>query len=399
MHRIFYCASGPGDLIESHRRWTIKEHNPTEVAITFSGQIQDFCHQIGAKSYFVSTHPRVETVEDGDFVMEHRPKRPRSGLRFHLEEIRYGLGLLRTARKFGADTALIDSGSTHHFVLTLFKWCGIKVIPILHNTLWPTNYPPVKPMPRLVLWLDRFFWNRVPHAVLAVSPECERQVDQVRSTRHYPILQVRAQFLHEYFAQIAPAPDHTKRPFTVMFIGRVERIKGVFDILEIAKQIEAESPGLVRWEICGRGSDLDELRKRHLQMGLEHILTLHGWTSLEELLEVYRRSHASIVPTRSDFCEGLAMTAAEAILAGRPLITNPVVPALELLRPASVEGKTNDAPSHAAAVKRLASDSTLYARLRDACPALAAQFYDRRNGLTAVLHQALGTQPASARSI
>jgi hypothetical protein len=79
------------------------------------------------------------------------------------------------------------------------------------------------------------------------------------------------------------------------------------------------------------------------------------------------------------------MTAAEAILAGRPLITNPVVPALEILRPACVAARTNDVDSHVEAVLKLISDREYYESLRRACPELGETFYDREQGLGAVL--------------
>ncbi len=83
------------------------------------------------------------------------------------------------------------------------------------------------------------------------------------------------------------------------------------------------------------------------------------------------------------------MTAAESILAGRPLISNPVVPALELLSAASVAARTDDIASHADAVVKLASDPVLYRQLCGACPSLAEQFYDSDMGLAAVLRKAL----------
>jgi glycosyltransferase involved in cell wall biosynthesis len=176
-----------------------------------------------------------------------------------------------------------------------------------------------------------------------------------------------------------------------MFIGRVNRSKGVFDILEMAQKVEARAPGQVRWEICGSGPDLEELRRRHGEMGLESIVHIRGWTSLPDLIEVYARSHAAIVPTRSTFCEGLAMTAVEAILAGRPLITNPVVPALEVLRPACVAARTNDVDSHVEAVLKLVGDREYYEGLRRACPDLCEPFYDREQGLTAVLKRVIAS--------
>lgn len=389
IERILYAASGPADLIASHERWKRGEHNPTEVSITFSGQIQDFCRDLGAKAYFVSTHPQAQLVEDGAFKIEHRPKPQRRGALYHLGEVAYGIGLLVTAIRFGAQVALIDSGTTHYFVLSSFRLFGIRVVPILHNTLWPKGYPPHKAMQRIVLAADRFFWERVPAACIAVSPECERQVNELRKTRRYPVLQTRAQFLQSYFAQIPPAPSHSHRPFRIMFIGRIDRIKGVFDILEIARRIEDSNPGLIRWEICGRGKDFDEFVARHKELFLNNVVFILGWTSLTDLLTVYAKSHASIVPTRSDFIEGLAMTAAESILAGRPVITNPVVPALEVLRPASMAAKTDDVDSHLQCVMQLATDARLYEALCSECASLRAQFYDRNFGLSAVLRRAL----------
>lgn len=393
--RIFYAASGPGDLLESHRRWKAGEHNPTEVARTFSGQIEDFCRDVGADAYFVSTHPRIDRLEDPPFVFEHRPKRARRGLAHHLGEVAYGLGLLKTALRFRADIALIDSGATHSFMLSLFRFCGIRVVPILHNTLWPNGFPPRRPIPRLVLLLDSLFWKRGPTAVIAVSPECERQVHAIAADLAYPILQTRAQFRPEYFARIKQPPSHERRPFRIMFIGRIVRSKGVFDILEIAARLRDSHPGLVHWDICGTGHDFEELRSRHAELALEGVVSLRGWTSLDDLITVYDEAHAAIVPTRSSFTEGLAMTAAEAVLAGRPVITNPVVPALEILRPACVAAVTDDSDSHLQAVLQLATDGTLHRSLCAACPRLSEQFYDQSLGLAAVLKRALSLGTAA----
>jgi glycosyltransferase involved in cell wall biosynthesis len=272
------------------------------------------------------------------------------------------------------------------------------VVPILHNTLWPNGFPPTSLAKHLVMKLDRAFWKRVPLAPIAVSPECERQVDQLTKGRHSAIFQTRAQFEPEYFAQIPPPPPHDQRPFRIMFIGRVNRNKGVFDILEIARRIQESHPGLIRWEICGGGPDFDDLQSCCQKLDLEQTFQLRGWTSLEDLVGVYARSHASIVPTRSGFAEGLAMTAAEAILAGRPLITNPVVPALELLSPACIAARTDNVDSHHQAVLKLATDPDLYNRLCGACQDLSAPFYDRGCGLAAALKRALVSElPPTAK--
>jgi glycosyltransferase involved in cell wall biosynthesis len=389
LKRIFF-ACGPGNIIQAHHCWKRGEHEPTQVSVTFSSQIEEFCQEIQAKIYFVATYPQKAILTDGDFTFEHRPKPTRQGAWYHITQVVYGLGLLSTALRFRAQVALIDSGISHWFVVSLFRVFGIRVVPVLHNTLWPAGFPPSKPIPRLVHKLDSWlFWRWIPSAVIGVSPECERQVLKVRGKARYPMFQIRAQFVREYFARIPPPPPHEQRPFRIMFIGRIDRIKGVFDILHIARKLEDTHPGLVCWDVCGGGKDLDELTQRHQELALSGVVNVRGWTSLDDLIGVYADCHASIVPTRSSFEEGLAMTAAEAILAGRPVVTNPVVPALEVLRGACVPAKTNDAESHAMAVLQLATDADLYRRACVACSDYQNQFYDRANGLAAVLRQAL----------
>ncbi len=386
-HRIFYC-SGPGNIIESHRCWRQGEHNTEQVSVTFSGQVEDFCADIGASAYLIASQPRPELLVDEPVTLEHRPKPIRHGIAFHVNEVLWALSLLRTARRFGADIALIDSGTTHYFLLSVLRLFGIQVIPIQHNTLWPAGFPPRRLIGRLILWLDSWFWRRIPAAVIAVSPECERQVQLLRGPAQYPLFQARAQFEPRYFARIPPPPPHAQRPFRVLFTGRITRNKGVFDLLQIARLIEARQPQRVCWEICGAGADLDQLRRLQHEYRLQEVVHLHGWTAPTDLVEVYARCHAAIVPTTSSFTEGMAMSAVESILAGRPLITNSVVPALEVMRSACVEAKPDDVESYAQAVLTLASDQSLYERTRDACSSYQNQFYDRSQGLAAALRRA-----------
>ncbi len=318
--RIFH-ATGPFDLFEPHGWWRRNEHCPTQVSITFSSQFEQFCEDIGAEVYIVAYPPRKDILQDGAFTLEDRPK-PMPGARgakYHLSQMLYGLGLLVTAVRFRADVALMDSGTTYYFVTSLFRLMGIRVIPMLHNSIWPSGFPPTGSVQRAILWLDSLFYRHVATAVIGVSPECTRQVAQLTRGRHAPLYEIRAQFLREYFEQIPAPPPFDQRPFQIMFVGRVDRIKGVFDVLEMAQKVEASAPGQVRWEMCGSGPDLEELRRRHREMGLESIVNIRGWTFPPGLAEVFARSHAAIVPTRSSFIEGLPMTVAEAVLAGRPV--------------------------------------------------------------------------------
>lgn len=396
--RIFYASAGRANLIRSHEFWVRGENNPDEVSLTFSGQIQSFVAEIGGDALMVSECVDGRRIADGCFTIEHWPPAPpSSGLRYHLAELRKAWRMVRAARRFRADLAIVDSGALPFFMMALFRWAGMPVVVVLHNTIWAHGFRPRGGLrTAAVTALDSAFFRSVADAAIAVSPEAARQVDEIAPGHACLVAETRAQFERGYFDGIPPPPDWTAGPFNMMYIGRVDRTKGALDLPEMARRVEEALPGRVKWTVCGRGPDLEALRAA-VADGLTHVVDVRGWTSLEDLLEVYARTHATIVPTRSDFAEGLAMTAAEAVLAGRPVVTNPVVPAHELLAPAVILGRTNDPASHAEAVVRLASDHALYERLRAATRSLGETFYDRTLGLTAVLHRVTGAIDARRR--
>lgn len=387
--KVFYAA-GPGDVIAAHENTDRGLAILTEVSITFSEQIEACCKRLGAPFYFVSYKSPPSIRKDKGSVLELRPKpmQGSKGLKYHLAECLYGIGLAMTAKKFAASVAVVDSGSSHFFMGFLYRALGIPVITVLHNTIWPSGFPPTRPIPKFVLWLDKLFFRWGSSATIGVSPECNRQVAQLTGGRHGPLYEMRAQFLRERFVPIPPPPKFNGRNLRIIYIGRVLRIKGVFDILEMAKRLNEQAPGRIEWEICGGGGDLAELRKAHESIGLKNVI-IRGWVSIEEMQEVYTRCHLSIVPTRSDFAEGLAMTAAEGILAGRPVITNPVVPALEVLRSACLEARTNNVQSYVDAIMSLLNKPSHYEELRLACSSVQGQFYDRNQGLEKVLYKVM----------
>ncbi|MBT1515627.1 glycosyltransferase family 4 protein [Bradyrhizobium sp. SRL28] len=357
------------------------------MSVAFSSEFESLCVELGASAHIVSSAGPPDLLKDGQFVIEHRPKRPSSGLSYHLSEIIYGLSLLRTARRFGADYAVLQSGTTHYFVMSTFRLFGIKVIPVLHNTLWPKGYPPTSLLQRVLLRLDSLFFKWLATATLGVSPACLQQVEELaggKSSRLYPFT---IQFQPGLYQSAQPASFY--RPFRLLFAGRIAANKGVFDLLHVMQKVDAKLPGGVTLDICGSGSDLDELKAQCTNLGVDNIVTIHGWTEPEQLRSYIRSSHASIVPTRSGFAEGMAMTVIEPVLLGRPVITSPVVPALEVLRPACLEARTDDIESYANEIVTLAESPLLYQQLTAACGSLRQQFFDRSRSFQAALHAAI----------
>lgn len=362
--RLFHATAAPADFVGNYY------HSEPVGALAFSSQILDFARRANAKALLVSGHPDCATLSDGPVEIRHVPRRPAEGLRWRAEFVRHALRLLKLARAFKADAAVIDSGTMPHVCLELFRRSGMKVIPVFHNAMYPLAGASLPE--RFIEPFSRYALRKT--APISVSPAVRRQVGHG--------IEMRAQFERELFDRIER--PRFAQPFNVLFLGRIEENKGIFDIVEAARICGSA----VTWTICGDGTDLGRLKSKSSGLPID----VRGWASPEEQVELRSKCQAVVVPTKSSFAEGLAMTAVEAILSRRPLITNRAVPALELLRQASVEAEPDDARSLASAVLSLATNQAKWQSLVNACPDLEAPFLNREHGLAEALAHILTPQ-------
>ncbi|MGH7291819.1 MAG: glycosyltransferase, partial [Myxococcota bacterium] len=294
--------------------------------------------------------------------------------------------LLLSAIRFRATHALIDSGTTHWFGLWLFRLFRIEVVPNFHNVYWPAGHEPQGRAKRAVMWLDGLFFRHGVRKVLGVSPECGRQASLLaRGTTTF--FDYRAQFVRGDFGVLSRPV--LSWPMRVVFAGRVEENKGVFDILAICEALEARAPGRFVFDICGGGGAFDALLAEVERRRLGGRVVLHGKLIRPELLKVYGASHLVIVPTRSTFCEGLPMVCAEAVIAGRPVLTSRLSNAIEALRGALIEAREDDPLDYAAKIEALGADPQAHARLVAQTGRVSAQFTDPHFGLSSALERCL----------
>lgn len=390
-YRILY-AIGPGDVAQAYRDWKSGYSTISETSLTFSSQLLDFCRANKLEVWAISSHHRAELIDDGQFRIENRPKNPSGevrGLPYHVRQLRYALSLLHSALRYKADLAIIDSGTTHWFILSLTKLLGIRVVASLHNVCWPAGYPPKSRVQKLIMLLDGWFFSKFADAALGVSPECGRQLG-ILAGHPVSFFQYTAQFREGDFCALK-APDYELKPFRVMFAGRIERNKGVFDLIDIAAKLQQRRPHQVMFDVCGGGGVLDELQAEVVKRGLSNVVKLHGKLVRPELLRVYEQSHLVIVPTRSDFCEGMPMVSAEAVLAGRPVLSSRVSNALDVLDDAIIEARTEDTEDYVAKIEQLLDHRDKYDKCASACDIVSRQFIDRSRGKAAALGKLLET--------
>jgi glycosyltransferase involved in cell wall biosynthesis len=176
----------------------------------------------------------------------------------------------------------------------------------------------------------------------------------------------------------------------VFFAGRIEWNKGVFDLLDIAKRFKADGRIDIEFDLCGDGSALPALRQAATDAGLSDRFRCHGHSTQPFMRQMYQQCHIVIAPTTSEFVEGFNKVVAEGVLAGRPVITSSVCPALEYVAPAVVEVPPDDPTAYGEAILRLLEDKALRESKQQGCAAVAPQFYDPAKSWKAAADRALG---------
>ncbi len=377
--RVLYAA-GPGNVIDVYNYWVKGEDYPSQVSVTWSGQFYDVCRDLDAEAYVISLCKDKNLIQDSRFLIEHRPGKFRraSGILYHFGQFGYGLGLIASAIRFRANVAVISDGTTHWFILSLLPWLGVQVVPSLQCVLWH-KYGSRSKAEEFILRLSRNFFAKDCLAILSMSEDISEQVVQLTSGRNRPILEYQPIYRRIQFTGIND-PDERRSPFRVMFAGRIEREKGVFDLLEIAQRFAAEGRQDIKFDVCGKGSALDSLRLAAKEAGVDSAFACHGHCNKSQMRQMFNRSHVVIVPTRKSFVEGFNQVVAEGVLSGRPVVTSAVCPALSYVKDAVVEVPPEDIQGYGDALLKLCDDHEFYEQKRRGCLALQEQFYDSSRG-------------------
>ncbi|SNS51616.1 Glycosyltransferase involved in cell wall bisynthesis [Geodermatophilus saharensis] len=174
-------------------------------------------------------------------------------------------------------------------------------------------------------------------------------------------------------------------PPVLLFHGRVDRRKGVLDLLEAL-------PGDVRLVVSGIGPDLDEARAR-----ADGRTTFLGYVPPEQAPPVYRRADVFVSPTYS---EGFSNTLLEAMASGLPTVSTDSVGVVDCLRDGEngLLHTPGDVAGLRAVLDRLLADAALRERLATTAlhevrrlyswPVLAASIDD-------VYRSVVGTAPSA----
>jgi glycosyltransferase involved in cell wall biosynthesis len=198
-------------------------------------------------------------------------------------------------------------------------------------------------------------------AAMVLSQDEQRQWQQFR--RSVPIYVVKNPYVRALTPR-SPSPysatDRKGAP-GVLFVGRLMKAKGVFDIVD-ALPIMLQQAACHLF-IVGEGKDGRELRERIRARRLDDHVTLTGYLSGAQLTRVYTDAAVFVLPTSWD--EGFPTVLSEAMDAGLAIVTTRIRGAADHLS----EGRNalfvnpHDVDGLAAAIVKLLRDPALRTRM------------------------------------
>jgi glycosyltransferase involved in cell wall biosynthesis len=160
-----------------------------------------------------------------------------------------------------------------------------------------------------------------------------------------------------------PLPDVSNvrpEPGRILFLGRLEEAKGVFELLGAGARLADRFPDL-RLVFGGEG-DAAALRQRAAELGIGGRIELLGWVGPQQRDEQLARASVFCLPSHA---EGLPMSMLEAMAAGRAVVASNVggIPETIVDGDNGLLAPPSDEAALAAALERVLGDETLRARL------------------------------------
>jgi glycosyltransferase involved in cell wall biosynthesis len=187
-----------------------------------------------------------------------------------------------------------------------------------------------------------------------------RSVDRVLCPSRFIAEAVRRDFTRAPIHQLPngiemPGAQAYAHGSTLLFVGRLEHVKGVHVLLRAMPTVLAGAPA-TRVVIVGDGPARVELVRLAADLGVDHAVSFRGWLTADQLLPEYERATAVVVP--SVWPENFPTVALEALGVGRPLVGSAVggIPELIDHRTSGLVVPPDDAPALAAALLELLLD-------------------------------------------
>lgn len=316
-NRVGYAA-GPGDVVGTFRHWLADHHDPREHAVTYSGTFLNWCQEKGVRASVRSSCLNLDHASSQSISVSNKGSHTagKSGIAYHLGRLRDALSFTKWVLQFQPAKLVATGDDIPNWTLCAYRLMGINVIRSLHCRL-----PQHKGLRRII---ENTFFRFSADGFLVVSQSIEDDVKKIGVKENTPIERFYPQF---HIKQPHPVRStNSIWPRSILFVGRIERNKGIFDLLDAFKLLNPTVRKQCALEFVGNGSALEALANEVRQKGLAQQVFFHGHLEKEELSAAYENSSVVVVPTRSDFVEGFNKVVIEGLLYGKKVVASDQCP-------------------------------------------------------------------------
>lgn len=362
--RISYI-NGPGDVVGTYGYWREGRADPRVPVVTYSAQFYELAQRIGASVQMITLFdPPADSGPDIRFAQVKR--QPWSDRKSYY----------KSQSDYARDVAAqIDAFDPHIVIASLdfpasgwkkIKKPGRKLVVTAHNTFWPMGRKPTGLKGALKMKLLEHRSKALDGAV-CTSPECARQIGIVTRGR------IRGRAEH---TQIVAHYDveERKRVRRLLYLGRIERSKGIFMLLNVFVRLKSRFPDL-DLTFAGSGNCDDELHAAVAGAGVPDVRFLGRLDSAGVHREI-ADTDLIVCPTTSAFDEGLALVGLEGAAHGIPTLLSTVVPAIDVLGDACKSFQVDDAADLERALSDLITDEAEYQALLTHLDEVRPRLYD-----------------------
>ncbi|MEO0985705.1 MAG: glycosyltransferase family 4 protein [Cyanobacteria bacterium J06639_14] len=378
--KLIVYVAGPIDADHVYECWQNGQEDQSYFGARYLLEFYGACQDLSLKPHVIAPKRKAGYPEHSKYShIEYWETNNTnySGAMYHINGCIMMLRIIARAVKLGASAIVITRGRPYWFLMNLANILGIQVIPSVHCVLWPKFKSPSM-VYQILFGMTASFFKFGCSAIMVVSDDIAVQIKEVTQNKCRPTIKFFPIYSQHLFEGVDEQQDSN---FKVLFVGRVEVNKGVFILLEIARQILHEDNNTdIVFDICGIGSALEELKHKVQELGLEENFRCHGFCEKPKLKEYYVNATVVIVPTTTDFIEGFNKVCAEAILAAKPVITSNVCPAVAEISSAAVVVPQNDTAAYKAAILELYSNQSLYAEKKASTYKVKEKFLESQNG-------------------
>ncbi|MBF9068287.1 glycosyltransferase family 4 protein [Streptacidiphilus fuscans] len=205
-----------------------------------------------------------------------------------------------------------------------------------------------------------------------------RRLDRVLALSQYMADAVRAD-VGQVPVFVAPnggeegfSPEPVTDPLSILFTGRLERVKGAEVLLDAFRRVLTVHPQ-ARLTVIGEGSDRERLEQSVADLVADGRVSFRGWLGRDQVAECLRESAVVVVP--SLWPEVFGRVALEALQTGRAVVASRTGGLSELVGPDNgVLVPPGDAVALAEALSGLLGDQELLQRLGKAAAERAEQY-------------------------